>query len=328
VTQLRSSLDANRDSLNRLQDAKIALENNLSIAEIDCHSLERSLEPKTAPPPASPRKQLQSEILQERYAGVLKRYSPSHPDARALRRAIAAALEEERSTALQDIPVSVTTGAAAPENALQLEQARERIRMLKAQIALTEKEFVTHTAEQDSICKEIADYQEHLGRLPLREQEMARLLRDYENSKSNYRMLLDKKLAAEMATDMEHRQKSERFSIVDPARPPIKPVGPNRPLLGAAGCLLALASGFGLSLLLESRTAVLLGEWELPDGVTVLGRLPVLEMPAEPARSPQVAFDGPVLRTLERYDPAHDSRSRWVRWSKRPMVDVATTENL
>jgi hypothetical protein len=107
---------------------------------------------------------------------------------------------------------------------------------------------------------------------------MARLLRDHENSRSNYQMLLDKKLAAVMATEMERRQKSERFTILDPARPPTKPISPNRPLLYAVGCLFGLALGVGLTLLLESRKPVFLGEWELPEGVNVLGRLPVVEI--------------------------------------------------
>ena len=281
LAQLRSILDANRDSLNRAQDAKITLENNLNMTEITRHTLEKSVQPAQVEPAPPPRPSLQSEVLRERYRSMLKRYSPEHPDAVALRRAIEAAVEEERSGAHEVAPAAVpikTAGDVAPSNALQLEQTREQARMLKSQIAQTKKELAGRKAEQDSILKEIATYQARLGRLPLREQEMAQLLRDYENSKNNYRMLLDKKLAAEMATDMEHRQKSERFMIVDPARTPTKPISPNRSLFDAAGCLMGLAAGAGLSLLLESRRAVLLGEWELPATVVVLGRLPVVEV--------------------------------------------------
>jgi len=288
LAQLRSILDANRDSLNRTQDAKIALENNLNMTEITRHALEKSLGQAQVEPPL--RQRLQSEVLRERYASMLKRYAPKHPDAVALRRAIEAALDEERSSAQQTPPAPARIEAeatVASSSTLQLEQTRERIRMLNSEIAQTEKELISRKAEQDSILKDIATYQERLARLPLREQEMARLLRDYENSKNNYRMLLDKKLAAEMATDMEHRQKSERFTIVDPARTPIKPIRPNRPLLNAAGCLLGLALGVGLSLLLESRKAVLLGEWELPDGVVVLGRLPMVEILTDSGAEPK-----------------------------------------
>jgi len=46
------------------------------------------------------------------------------------------------------------------------------------------------------------------------------------------------------------------------------------------------------------------------------------------AGPPQVTFDGPPLRTLYRYDPASKSASRWSRWFRKPMISVATTENL
>ncbi len=295
LAQLRSILDASRDNLNRAQDAKVTLENNLSMTEITLHALEKSLaeraQAEAAPPP---RQKPQSEVLQERYANMLKRYSPNHPDAQALRRTIEAAIDEERSSAQQttaDLAQIKTETTVAASNALQLEQTRERVRTLKSQIAQAEKELVARKAEQDTILREISAHQDRLGRLPLREQEMAQLLRDYENSKSNYRMLLDKKLAAEMATEMERRQQSERFTILEPARTPTKPISPNRLLLYAGGCLLGLALGIGLTLLVESRKAVFLGEWELPEGVAVLGRLPVVEiLPSSGVESKKPGF--------------------------------------
>jgi len=308
--QLRSILDASRDNLNRAQDAKVTLENNLSMTEITLHALEKNLAERTqaeaAPPP---RQKPQSEVLQERYANMLKRYSPNHPDAQALRRSIEAAIEEERSSVQQAPanPAQIKLEAAVEASTvLQLEQTRERVRMLKSQIAQAQKELVTRKAEQDKTLMEISAYQDRLGRLPLREQEMAQLLRDYENSKSNYRMLLDKKLAAEMATEMERRQKSERFTILDPARPPTKPISPNRLLLYSSGCLLGLALSVGLTLLLESRKAVFLGEWELPQGLTVLGRLPVVEIlpTSDASRKSQDFGSADVLRAPAGATPA------------------------
>ena len=280
LAQLRSSLEASRDNLNRVQDAEVTLENSLTMTKISRQALEKSRAERTqAEPVPPPRQRPPSEVLQERYANMLKRYSPDHPDAQALRRAIEAAIDEERSArSSRRSGSSPKRGDDGGADAQQLEQAREGVRTLKSQTSQAEKELVGRKAEQDRILKEISEYQARLGRLPLREQEMAQLFRDYENSKSNYRMLLDKKLAAEMATEMELHQKSERFTILDPARTPTKPIGPNRPLLYAGGCVLGLALSVGLTLLLESRNAVFLGEWELPEGVVVLGRLPVVKL--------------------------------------------------
>jgi polysaccharide biosynthesis transport protein len=123
----------------------------------------------------------------------------------------------------------------------------------------------------------------------VREQEMSQITRDYEISKSNYKVLLDKKLAAEMALDMERRQKSERFTILDPARVPEKPVKPKRPLLYAGGAAASLVIAFLLGFAREARQNVILGEWELPPDCLVIARVPRIDIastvsvPTEPS---------------------------------------------
>jgi hypothetical protein len=121
-----------------------------------------------------------------------------------------------------------------------------------------------------------------LEALPVREQQMASLTRDYEMSKLNYKSLLDKQMSAEMATDMERRQHAERFTLLDPAIVSQVPFKPNRPLLGGLAVALALALGLGAGLGNELRKQCILGEWELPAGTPVIGRLPVIICDAAP----------------------------------------------
>jgi hypothetical protein len=81
-----------------------------------------------------------------------------------------------------------------------------------------------------------------------------------------------------MSKDMEFRGNSEHFQNADPARVPEKPVSPNRPLLytlvSVLSLIIGLAAGFGR----EYRHGVLLGAWELPGDLTVLGHLPVIHI--------------------------------------------------
>jgi polysaccharide biosynthesis transport protein len=128
-------------------------------------------------------------------------------------------------------------------------------------------------------------YQSHIERLPIREQEMAQLTRDYEMSKENYKSLLDKQIAASMALDMERRQQSERFTVLDRARVPEKPVKPKRPMLYAIGTAGSLALGLLIGFVLELRRNVFLGEWELPEGTTVLARLPYIQVPVRSSQT-------------------------------------------
>ena len=166
----------------------------------------------------------------------------------------------------------------------ELVRTREQISSLKAQLRGTEKELEDRTAEQQRILRDIAAYQSRIERLPVREQEMAKLTRDYEMSKENYKSLLDKKMAAEVALDMERRQKSERFTIVDRAKVPEKPIKPKRPMLYGAGLGASLALALLVGFVIELRRNVFLGEWELPEGAVVLARLPYMEVPATSSR--------------------------------------------
>ena len=117
---------------------------------------------------------------------------------------------------------------------------------------------------------------------------MAQITRDYEMSKDNYKSLLDKKMAAEMALDMESRQQSERFTVVDRAQLPEIPIKPNRPLIYSLGSLAALLLAMLVGLAAELRQDVLLGEWELTEDTPVLARLPFIDVTPE-ARRPAVA---------------------------------------
>jgi capsular exopolysaccharide synthesis family protein len=68
------------------------------------------------------------------------------------------------------------------------------------------------------------------------------LVRDYENMQKNYQALLDKRLNAHVAVNLEKRQKGEQFRVLDPANLPKKLDSPNRLLI----MMLGLAGGCGL----------------------------------------------------------------------------------
>jgi polysaccharide biosynthesis transport protein len=163
-------------------------------------------------------------------------------------------------------------------NPVDVGQARERIEALKSQIALIDKEIASRKVEQQRILRDLAEYQGKLTGVPLREQELAQITRDYEITKVNYHSLLEKQLSAEMSTDMERRQKSERFTILDPAHVPERPSKPNRPFFGTVGSMFGFFVIVTCALGLEMRKDSLLGEWELPPNIPVLARVPLISM--------------------------------------------------
>jgi polysaccharide chain length determinant protein (PEP-CTERM system associated) len=105
--------------------------------------------------------------------------------------------------------------------------------------------------KQKEIAKSIAIFQGRVERIPTREQQSAALERDYGNIRGNYQNLLNKKLDAQLAENLEKRQKGEQFRILDPANLPSKPFTPDTKKIILLGIAIGLGSGGGLVFLLE-----------------------------------------------------------------------------
>ena len=314
LSRLNTQLQTNRDALERAEQSKALLENTLKAAEATVIVLKEpipaavGIDGAPAGPPypgqATQSRKL-SEVLEAQLDAMRSRYSDDYPDLKRLRIEIerAKTIEaKETSAAAAQPPTANPTGQSNPQPArpqgadlrrnFELGQANERLSALKLQLSAADREIENRKKDQQQLLGQMSLAEGRLSRLPVREQEMARITRDYEISKANYRSLLDKKLSAEMSTDMERRQKSERFTVIDPARVPEKPFRPNRPLFWsvgvAMGLLIGMAAGFGM----ELRCNVILGEWELPVGVPVLGRLPYIDMAAPPTPRKSGRFRG------------------------------------
>src|ERR1019366_8642629 len=296
LSRLNTQLQTNRDSLERAEQFKAVLESTLKAAEATVTVLKDPLAaafgtdgPFRAPGNstlAPPVKQT-SEMLEAQLEALRSRFTDEYPDVKRLRRQIESvkALEAKETAPVAAQPAGANPTAASnpqqarvtaadPRRNFELGQANERVSTLKLQMNTTDREIANRTKEQQQLLSQMAVAEGRLSRLPVREQEMAKITRDYEISKANHKSLLDKKLSAEMSTDMERRQKSERFTVIDPARVPEKPFSPNRPLFWSLGVVVGLLIGTAAGVGIELRRNVILGEWELPPGVTVLGRLP------------------------------------------------------
>jgi succinoglycan biosynthesis transport protein ExoP len=98
------------------------------------------------------------------------------------------------------------------------------------------------------------DYEKRVERFPEVEQELLILERDYNNMRTNYAMLQDKRLHARVAENMEKRQKNGKFRVLDPASFPRVPAIPNRPKVLVFGFLFGCLLGAGLSVMRERLT--------------------------------------------------------------------------
>ena len=122
---------------------------------------------------------------------------------------------------------------------------------LRRQILDVQHEIQAIEREIDKAKSQIADFERRIEVAPKREQELLSLRRDYQNIQASYDSLLARKLEAEIAVNMERKQKGEQFRIIDPAREPERPIEPNMLKLFAIILLSGIGLGGGGAFLLE-----------------------------------------------------------------------------
>jgi capsular exopolysaccharide synthesis family protein len=93
--------------------------------------------------------------------------------------------------------------------------------------------------------------EEYVNATPANEEKLAELMRDHSISLKNYQSLLEKRLHAKISENLEKKQQSEQFRILDPANFPTEPTRPNRLLIVGMGGALGGGLGIGLILLLN-----------------------------------------------------------------------------
>ncbi|PYU15641.1 MAG: hypothetical protein DMG29_06305 [Acidobacteria bacterium] len=264
VAQLRAHQTNVNDQLNRLEQERIELQRLP-----DSAARYGRLAPMT---PTSERARLEEEKM--RLEGQLfelrKRYTSAHPELTQAQTRLERVNQQLRSLPRLDAEASKLEA----DTAVRLEIIARQMKRLEE--------------EQKQVQSQIAAYQAKLDAVPLREQQFADITRDYDISKEKYKSLLGKKFSADMAADMERKQRGERFTVLDPARPPEKPIKPNRRAFMGVGFLAALVFSFGLVLVKEMLDTTIKAERHLtglvPDSVVLMASIPTITTPADVRR--------------------------------------------
>jgi polysaccharide chain length determinant protein (PEP-CTERM system associated) len=119
---------------------------------------------------------------------------------------------------------------------LQLSQADADIAELRGQMA----------AQQALV----AELRSRVNTMPEVEAELARLNRDYEVNRQQYDTLLTRLESAKISQEVDQNTDNVKFRIIEPPSVPVKPSGPNRPMLNTMVLLASLAAGLGVAILL------------------------------------------------------------------------------
>lgn len=198
----------------------------------------------------------QKEILTRELEDLLTRYTTNHPDVVAIKRKLAN-LEKNKDSFRMD----------------------PRYRELKNQMSMTDLEIKRLQDESTALSAQINKYMGRIEQTPVREQDMASLMREYQSTKDAYETLLKKSQEAQQAENLEKRQKGEQFRVVDPARLPEKPFSPDIPKTLLIGLLAGLGCGLAAAFLREQldRSFHDASDVEIALGLKVLANIPKIE---------------------------------------------------
>jgi succinoglycan biosynthesis transport protein ExoP len=275
IARLQAELQFVEESLSRASLNKANIESAMQSAHATDLLAAQLVEKATVKSDSVPRDKLQSELLQEQLMVSLTRYKPNHPTIVDLRAQIANAKAQEEQSAKS---ISKRPEEASPAMLRWKFEAKERDENFRNQLNLIEREVALRSAQRNEIIAKMEAQHRQLRQLPVRELQMGAITRDYEISLLTYKNLLDKGQHAHISSEMERRQKGERFRVVDPAKVPERALGPSLWLTMLLGGGTGFALGVVMILLSSMRRNVLIGEWELPPEIPVLARIPIQDV--------------------------------------------------
>ncbi|NNL41093.1 MAG: protein GumC [Desulfobacterales bacterium] len=185
-------LDQKQEQLAERRQNLIDAQSRLAAMENNTNSQGQNLQPAGE---AGTIDTLNHDQLTAQLQHLKTRYTDQHPDVIRLKERIA----------------DLEKGPAAPVRNRQIEDAKKEINDLSEEIS--------------DIQKQIKTYNDRVEETPKKEQELLSLRRDYDNINETYNSLLERKLEAELAVNLEKKKQGEQFRIIDPARIPKNQVG-------------------------------------------------------------------------------------------------------
>ena len=275
---------AEGDYFSRLQneiDAEKKAQAALSIAMSRRSEIERQLRGETPyapvggvadsnsrPGPNGSAQDTQSRIkeTQARLDELLLRFTEKHPDVIATRETLEV-LKRRRATELEALQRG-DPGAAASLGA-SINPVYQNIQM---SLNEADVDIATLRREINDRQQKIAELRRMIDTVPKVEAEYAELNRDYETTKTQYAVLVDKLNKARIGDDAEATG-SVRFEVIDPPNAKFEPVAPNRLRLVFLVLIAGIGLGGGVAFLMHQLKPVFTNSRSLTEltGLPVLG---------------------------------------------------------
>ena len=217
------------------------------------------------------RSRLELRDLRAQLENLKKGLPDNHPELVRIRDEITA-LEKQNGDR------SVDTDSGKSDNPLVV--------TMNAQLAGTRSEINSIKRQLELYRQKNEEYQRRIQAAPRVEQRYRILLSLRNNLQLKQDDLMKKFMESKVAHSVEKEQMGERFTLIDSARLPEKPVSPNIPAIVLIGVVLGIGSGIGLAALREFSDKSARSPEALfrATGITVLAGIPDIVTPQEIAR--------------------------------------------
>ena len=260
LTELHTELQNTMATLAHAREQQAYLQSLLTQYE----NIAASQAAISGPGDTSLRDSLRAELtrLRNEKADLLAQYTAEYPDVVEVSERIKET--EALLAASTQAPKPTKEGTVAGNTkSVRPVETNAATAQVKSQLEQNRVEIQNATEEEKQIEARIDEYQRRLNLTPVREGQLADLLRGYDQAKRRYDDLSSKRTESELATSMEIREQAQRFTIIDPPSLPLAPSNPQRVKLSLAGLGLGIALGAALAFLVETMDHSLRTEEEL-----------------------------------------------------------------
>ena len=255
---LQTRLQSANDALNQAEQQRLYLQSLLTqyrgAQPSRTGDQENSSYVRTPSATAQKIEQLKTQLTELR-----AKYTSRHPDVIRVEQELA----EEEKNASAETSKGAPSSVSPSTNTANETQGAGPILQIESQLKGVDFQIGNRKAEIKGIENEIDSYQKRLNLAPAREQELAAITRDHEQSRAYYESLLAKRNQSEMATNLEKRQQGEQFRMIDPPSLPQRPYFPNRLLFSLGGIAFGLVLACGNIVGRELIQGQIYGEEEL-----------------------------------------------------------------
>lgn len=231
LNNLERNIDSTKENLRALREKRSELEDQLANIPVD---IEETM------PEQKEDDERRLEALKMELINLKTKYSDLYPDVKKLKQEI------------DELTVKVEQTKKDKE----AEKIEKNIKnpayvTLSARLAGIRSDIDSVNNTLKEIEKEAEVYRERIAATPGVEEKYNILLGERNNFKAKLADLQAKMMEAQVAEELESKQKGERFTLVESARIPEKPYKPNRLAILLIGIVLGAGAGVGLASIVE-----------------------------------------------------------------------------